>query len=414
MSSEKKQPRWLLLGAFLLLAAVCLTVGFLGGRHTQSPAAPAVTDAGTPPVPAASSQETSRLIQDIQTLNDTLPAENLMSLSRKELEQLRDSGAPGMPIGASAAALAAETYAGTMALDSITWDVEPELDEFPAHYEVELHHLEMGDFDYTVDAYTGEVLTGTADILTLFAPSGGSSPYVDGEPAAGAPVSGGFIGEKQAQAIALDHAGVKESAAAFCHVWLEYDNGRPVYYEVEFAADDRKYEYEIGLTDGAVLKSEQEAYHHSQTGGPQDGLIGETAAKAAAFTHAGIRESDITGFQLELDRKDGVYEIDFHCGGVKYEYEIGASNGAIRKAEQEGQPAPAPAVQRQDIGAEAAKQAALDHAGVSAGNVWFEQCELAEEDGLWLYEIEFQAGRTEYEYEIDAATGAVLKAEWDH
>lgn len=32
---------------------------------------------------------------------------------------------------------------------------------------------------------------------------------------------------------------------------------------------------------------------------------------------------------------------------------------------------------------------------------------------MWLYEVEFKVGQTEYEYEIDAVTGAVLKAEQD-
>ena len=39
------------------------------------------------------------------------------------------------------------------------------------------------------------------------------------------------------------------------------------------------------------------------------------------------------------------------------------------------------------------------------------RCELDEDDGRWIYEIEFTAGGAEYEYEIDAADGAVLKAE---
>ena len=39
--------------------------------------------------------------------------------------------------------------------------------------------------------------------------------------------------------------------------------------------------------------------------------------------------------------------------------------------------------------------------------------ELDRDDGYVLYEIEFRVGYTEYEYKIDAYTGAVLQAERD-
>ena len=37
--------------------------------------------------------------------------------------------------------------------------------------------------------------------------------------------------------------------------------------------------------------------------------------------------------------------------------------------------------------------------------------ELDEEDGKLVYEVEFKAGGTEYDYEIDAATGTILQQE---
>ena len=38
---------------------------------------------------------------------------------------------------------------------------------------------------------------------------------------------------------------------------------------------------------------------------------------------------------IEYDNDAGVYEIDFKLGGVEYDYEIAASNGAVRKADAE-------------------------------------------------------------------------------
>ena len=43
----------------------------------------------------------------------------------------------------------------TLMVDSITWAADPELDETPPHYEIELRHPVLGKFDYHVDAYTG-------------------------------------------------------------------------------------------------------------------------------------------------------------------------------------------------------------------------------------------------------------------
>lgn len=67
------------------------------------------------------------------------------------------------------------------------------------------------------------------------------------------------------------------------------------------------------------------------------------------------------------------------------------------------------------IGQEKAKEIALSHAGVSASNISDYSSELEYEDGVMVYEIEFDSGNTEYDYEINAITGAIVKAEkdWD-
>ena len=96
-------------------------------------------------------------------LNSALKFDALAKLSVEELKDLAEAGAPAMPIGKAAAAYAAEQYAGTAALDSVTAEVDSELDESPAHYEVELHTA-WGEFEYLVDAYTGKVISGQKDL----------------------------------------------------------------------------------------------------------------------------------------------------------------------------------------------------------------------------------------------------------
>lgn len=64
-----------------------------------------------------------------------------------------------------------------------------------------------------------------------------------------------------------------------------------------------------------------------------------------------------------------------------------------------------------------AKQIALDHAGLSASAVQFLKTETDRDDGRLVYEIEFvvQSGSTfkEYDYEIDATTGAIVGYDYD-
>lgn len=58
---------------------------------------------------------------------------------------------------------------------------------------------------------------------------------------------------------------------------------------------------------------------------------------------------------------------------------------------------------------EEAQSMALAHAGLTGDEAAFTHWELEWEDGRQVYDIEFCAAGTEYDYEIDAATGAVVK-----
>ena len=65
------------------------------------------------------------------------------------------------------------------------------------------------------------------------------------------------------------------------------------------------------------------------------------------------------------------------------------------------------------IGVERAKEIALKDAGLSASQVSFVRAGLDWDNGRMEYEVEFWKDNVEYDYEIDAATGTVLKAEID-
>ena len=176
-------------------------------------------------------------------LNSTTALDRLSALSVEELNDLLETGETRIPIGKSAAVRAAETYAGTLAVDAVTADVDPELDERPAHYEVELRHPTLGKFEYRVDAFTGEVLSGQKNLLD--AGSGSAAP------------SAGDVGLEKAKSAALAHAGVKQSAATFTKTEREWDDGR-LEYELDFYTGESKYEYTIDAATGEILSFERD------------------------------------------------------------------------------------------------------------------------------------------------------------
>ena len=188
------------------------------------------------------------LVNRVLTINPSLKFDALAKLSVEELKDLAEAGAPAMPIGKDAAAYAAEQYAGTTALDSVTVEVDPELDESPAHYEVEIRSQSGEEFEYKIDAYTGAILESKRE-----AADGTEVPVV--QPSKPAPT--GDIGHAKAKSIALDHAGVSESKAYDMEIELDDEDGTLV-YEVEFKFGGMEYSYEINAATGAIIKHEAE------------------------------------------------------------------------------------------------------------------------------------------------------------
>lgn len=90
-------------------------------------------------------------------------------------------------------------------------------------------------------------------------------------------------------------------------------------------------------------------------------------------------------------------------------------------ADSSGQAAPSAPGGGEQITSEDAKSKALAHVGLTASQVTFTEVKLEWEDGLQVYEVEFYAPaeeydaaeRTEYDYEIDAVTGEIIKYDYD-
>ena len=85
-------------------------------------------------------------------------------------------------------------------------------------------------------------------------------------------------------------------------------------------------------------------------------------------------------------------------------------NVTDKPAPQAEKPVSSPSAQT-TISKENAKEIALKHAGLAEKDVRFLKAELDRERNGLVYEVEFDSGKYEYDYEIDAETGKILKSE---
>ena len=189
------------------------------------------------------------LVNRVLALNSALKFDELAKLSVEELKDLAEAGAPAMPIGTDKAMDIAAAAFGKASTAKMAYSaVDPELDESPAHYEVEITSQSGEEFEYKIDAYTGTILESKRE-----AEDGAETSTK--QPTK--PVPSGDIGHAKAKSIALNHAGLSENQAYDMDVELDDEDGTFV-YEVEFKSGNMEYDYEIDAASGAILKHETE------------------------------------------------------------------------------------------------------------------------------------------------------------
>lgn len=153
-------------------------------------------------------------------------------------------------------------------------------------------------------------------------------------------------------------------------------------------------------------------------------------AKNVALESVGVSSEKATFTKVELEKYENpvVYEIDFYTASHEYDFEIDAKTSeiieknseALNNTEKENETVSSKgkvtkkesdnSADRGDyIGVSKAKNIALKHAGISKSKASFFDAKLDTEDGIRVYEVEFVSGNDEYEYEINAVTGEILK-----
>ena len=167
--------------------------------------------------------------------------------------------------------------------------------------------------------------------------------------------------------------------------------------------------------------------------------ITELEAKNIAFEHANVDESNITISSINKDIADRAYEIHFFDDTYEYEAEINYNNGDIRSFEKDIKPNANNIINSNStnvnnatnnintsnsnntninatanynyIGVEMAREIALEHAGLNNSDVKFNKVDLDINHSVDIYEVEFYYNNMEYDYEINATTGEILKYE---
>ena len=249
--------------------------------------------------------------------------------------------------------------------------------------------------------------------LALFAGCSTASA-VSPEPSAAAVQVPAFLRLDEVKAIAYAHAGVSEAEATDRS--YDFDDGA---YEIEFDHGGWEYDYRIA-PDGTIVKVEKtpeptrpaetvpaETKPAEQKPAKSDKISPEEA-KAIAYAHAGVRESDVHDRSWELD--DGRYEIEFSHDGWEYDYLVSLEGKVLRSHREKDddhhhskatQPTQSNESRSDRISAEKALSIALNHAGVTDAR----DRDVEWDDGRW--EVSFESGRTEYEYDI-SADGTIL------
>lgn len=159
----------------------------------------------------------------------------------------------------------------------------------------------------------------------------------------GSSASGDYISADRAKQIALNDAGVKESAAVFLRANLDWDDGR-MKYEVEFYSGNTEYDYDIDAVTGAILSSDRDLEDFqiwnsgTSTNRPANVSSGSSASSGNYITAERAQQialaecpSGSTVYKCQFDWDDGraEYEVEIRNGWTEYDFEIDAVTGTI-------------------------------------------------------------------------------------
>lgn len=141
-----------------------------------------------------------------------------------------------------------------------------------------------------------------------------------------------------------------------------------------------------------------------------DHRITREEAKAAAFAHSELYETEIWGYETTFYYEDEipVIKVSFETRyNYDLEYKVNATDGSIIDFKEY----PFCAELQEVISPEEAEAAALEHAGLGRDEVTFTKTEREIDYKRDVYKIEFICGGTEYEYKVDPLRSDIINFE---
>lgn len=280
------------------------------------------------------------------------------------------------------------------------------------------------------------ILTGAALSLAVAMTGCGGKPVINQQPSSQAQVQAQLISMEAAQEVALKAANIAAEDTAISATTLNEVAGTSC-YKVEFTSGDYAYAYTVNAETGAVMEMSSREKNAVDTQAQTEatvpvadsattqssaaataqtvtGTVDEEMAQKIALEHAGVKATDatITKSKLDYEGRRQVYEIEWYAGGKKYDYEIAVDTGEILSSAYDEKTSGWSVSNSSNVTVSEAdaKQTALGRvSGATQKDIY--EWKFDYDDGRPEYEGKIIYGGTEYDFTIDASSGAVI--EWE-
>ena len=276
------------------------------------------------------------------------------------------------------------------------------------------------------------ILTGAALSLAVAMTGCGGKPVINQQPSS----QEQLISMEAAQEVALKAANIAAEDAAISATTLNEVAGTSC-YKVEFTSGDYAYAYTVNAETGAVMEMSSREKNAVDTQAQTEatvptadsattqssavataqtvtGTVDEEMAQKIALEHAGVKATDatITKSKLDYEGRRQVYEIEWYAGGKKYDYEIAVDTGEILSSGYDEKTSGWSGSNSSNVTvseADAKQTALVRVSGATEKDIY--EWEFDYDDGRPEYEGKIIYGGTEYDFTIDASSGAVI--EWE-